>query len=423
MTLDEQARDVLRKNDKGGYTLPTHGLYPYQWNWDSAFAAWGFTTFDPDRGWTELETLMSGQWEDGMLPHILFHRVDPGYFPGPDVWQGRGPIPSSGISQPPVAATFMAKMLAMDPSGEPRARAIWHKLNAWHRWFMDWRLDRGAVCVTHPWEAGRDNAPDWDGAMKAINADDVGDYTRRDTSHVDPAMRPTKYDYDRYLKLVQLGVSVNWDQSKLRDINPFRVADPTMTFTLLRAQRDMAAMGRRFGEGVSEIEGWIEILEAGAETLWNPEIAGYDSRDVHAGTFNGVLSNASALCWYAGLNDDRALPAIAGMLNATRYGLASYDPEGEEFEPLRYWRGPTWPIMSYLVGSGMEEQGVTDLGTRIRDDTARLMELNGFAEYYSPLDGTPAGGETFTWTAAVWLGWAGDNRENQLGDAGCRQSN
>ena len=64
MTLDEQARDVLRKNDKGGYTLPTQGLYPYQWNWDSAFAAWGFTTFDPDRGWTELETLMSAQSED-----------------------------------------------------------------------------------------------------------------------------------------------------------------------------------------------------------------------------------------------------------------------------------------------------------------------------------------------------------------------
>jgi len=417
MTLDEQARDVLRMNDKGGYTLPTHGLYPYQWNWDSAFAAWGFTTFDPDRGWTELETLVSGQWDDGMLPHILFHRVDPGYFPGPDVWQGRGPIPSSGISQPPVAATFMAKMLAMDPSGEPRARAMWAKLNAWHRWFMDWRLDQGAVCVTHPWEAGRDNAPDWDGAMKAINADDVGEYTRRDTSHVDPAMRPTKYDYDRYLKLLQLGVSVNWDHGKLRDINPFRVADPTMTFTLLRAQRDMAVMGLRFGEDTAEIEGWIKTLEAGAETLWNPDIEGYDSRDVHTDTFNGVLSNASALCWYAGLKDDRARPAIARMLNATTYGLASYDPESKGFEPLRYWRGPTWPIMNYLVGSGMEEQGDDDLGARIRDDTAKLMELNGFAEYYNPLDGTPAGGETFTWTAAVWLGWAGSNRENQRGAA------
>lgn len=417
MTLDDQARDILRLNDKGGYTLPTHGLYPYQWNWDSAFAAWGFTTFDPDRGWTELETLMSGQWDDGMIPHILFHRVDPSYFPGPDVWQGRGPIASSGISQPPVAATFMAKMLAMDPTGEPRARAMWPKLNAWHRWFMDWRLDQGAVCVTHPWEAGRDNAPDWDGAMKAINTDDVGDYIRRDTSHVDPAMRPTKYDYDRYLKLVQLGVSVNWDHGKLRDINPFRVADPTMTFTLLRAQRDMVAMGRRFGEDVSEIESWIEVLEAGAETLWNPEITGYDSRDVHAGTFNGVLSNASALCWYAGINDVRAKPAIARMLNAATFGLASYDPDGEGFESLRYWRGPTWPIMNYLVGSGMEEQGITDLAARIKTDTAQLMERGGFAEYYDPHDGTPAGGETFTWTAAVWLGWARDNRETQRGAA------
>ena len=38
--LDQRAREVLEGNDKGGYTIPTAGLYPYQWNWDSAFAAW-----------------------------------------------------------------------------------------------------------------------------------------------------------------------------------------------------------------------------------------------------------------------------------------------------------------------------------------------------------------------------------------------
>ncbi|WP_299284441.1 hypothetical protein [uncultured Tateyamaria sp.] len=415
MDLTAKARDILRQNDKGGYTLPTHGLYPYQWNWDSAFAAWGFTTFNPDRGWTELETLLSGQWDDGMVPHIIFHKVDPGYFPGPDVWQGRGPIPSSGITQPPVAASFMAKMLALDPSGAPRAKALWPQLKRWHRWFMDWRLDDGAACVTHPWEAGRDNAPDWDSAMRAINADDVGAYTRRDTSHVDPSMRPTKYDYDRYLKLVQVGVSVNWDQARLRDINPFRVADPTMTFTLLRANRDLAAMGRTFGEDISDIEDWIATLEAGAETLWNPATAGYDSRNVRTGEFNGILSNASALCWYAGINDKRALPAIDRMLKAADYGLASYDPKAEGFEPLRYWRGPTWPIMNYLVASGMEEQGITDLAARIKTDTARLMQQNGFAEYYHPHTGAPAGGGTFTWTAAVWLGWAGTHAETEVG--------
>ena len=29
----------LAKNDRGGYTVPTANLYPYQWNWDSVFAA------------------------------------------------------------------------------------------------------------------------------------------------------------------------------------------------------------------------------------------------------------------------------------------------------------------------------------------------------------------------------------------------
>ena len=417
MDLDEQARQILRKNDRGGYTLPTHGLYPYQWNWDSAFAAWGFATFDPDRGWTELETLLSGQWDDGMVPHILFHQIDPGYFPGPDVWQGRGPIPSSGISQPPIAASFMARMLDLDPGGASRARAMWPKLKRWHKWFMDWRLDDGAVCVTHPWEAGRDNAPDWDKAMAGVDPSGVGDYTRRDTSHVDPSMRPTKYDYDRYLKLVQLGVSVNWDHGKLREINPFRVADPTMTFTLLRAQRDLARLGERFGEDVGEIHDWIKVLEDGAETLWNTDLQAYDSRDVKSGEFNGVFSNASALCWYAGIDDARALPEYDRVMSMVTYGMASFDPAADGFEPLRYWRGPTWPIMNYLVGLGLEECGHSARAARIRSDTARLMRENGFSEYYDPLTGAPAGGATFTWTAAVWLGWARNDLEEARGVA------
>ena len=43
--LDKVARTVLQENDRGGYTVPTDALYPYQWNWDSAFAALGFSEF------------------------------------------------------------------------------------------------------------------------------------------------------------------------------------------------------------------------------------------------------------------------------------------------------------------------------------------------------------------------------------------
>ena len=143
-TVDGRAREILRENDRGGYTLPTAGLYPYQWNWDSAFAAWGFSTFDIDRAWQEVETLFSGQWPSGMVPHILFRRSDPGYFPGPEVWgtEGKGPVASSGITQPPVAATFI--------------RAIWEK-------------DRDAGTVSFRFRDGtQDNGVPVDEAVRRI---------------------------------------------------------------------------------------------------------------------------------------------------------------------------------------------------------------------------------------------------------------
>ena len=406
--LDARARAILRGNDRGGYTVPTAGLYPYQWNWDSAFAAWGFAGFGADRAWTELETLLSGQWDDGMVPHILFHRPDPGYFPGPDVWGGRGPIASSGITQPPVAASFARRILDGAPDTEDRMRALWPKLDAWHRWFHDWRLDEhGAVCVTHPWEAGRDNAPDWDGPLGRVDPTGVGDYTRRDTNHVDPAMRPTKYDYDRYVKLVQVGRDVGWDHAWIAANNPFRVADPTMTFLLLRAERDLAAMGDALDQDTGGVPDRIARLEAGAQSLWNDGIGAYDGHDVLTGERTGSLSNAAFLCWYAGVDDDRMLAPLDRILNATRYALPSHDPAAPTYEPLRYWRGPVWPIMNCLAGLGLAERGHAERADRIRRDTRALIAERGFAEYYHPDTGQPAGGGTFTWTAAVWLRWAG----------------
>ncbi|WP_297580706.1 hypothetical protein [Roseibium sp.] len=75
--LDQTAKSILTENDQGGYTIPTKGLYPYQWNWDSVFVALGFAEFDRDRAWREIEMLFEGQWRDGMVPHILFRKDFP----------------------------------------------------------------------------------------------------------------------------------------------------------------------------------------------------------------------------------------------------------------------------------------------------------------------------------------------------------
>lgn len=405
--LDGQAREIMRANSRGGYTVPTHGLYPYQWNWDSMFAAWGFAQFDLDRAWAEVETLLAGQWPDGMVPHILFHQVDPGYFPGPDVWgtAGCGPVPSSGISQPPVAASFVWRLTQQDPNRAEAAQA-YDRLLAWHRWFMEWRQAHGVIFVTHPWESGRDNAFDWDIAMAAINPVDVGDYTRRDTSHVDASMRPTKAQYDRYLWLVQRGRAAGWDASELAKGPSLRVAEPGMTFILLAAHRDLARLGQALGRDVSEVEGWIATMEAGVDWLWNPAIKAYDSRDIASEAFSNSLSNASFLCWYAGVDNAEMLDQLDRITAASRYPVPSYDPEAQGFDSRRYWRGPTWAMLNALVSLGLAAQGHAQRAEALRQSTADLIADHGFAEYFDPLDGAPAGGQSFTWTAAVWLAWA-----------------
>ncbi len=407
ISLDAQARAILEANDRGGYTVPTAGLYPYQWNWDSMFAAWGFSTFDVERAWAEIETLFSGQWDSGMVPHILFHRPDPGYFPGPDVWGCDGPVPSSGISQPPVAATFIRAVWEANRSaGDEHVRNLFDKMKAWHRWFMDWRSEDGAIFIAHPWEAGRDNAPDWDGAMASIDPAGVGEYTRRDTQHVNADMRPTKFDYDRYIWLVQLGRWLGWDDERLNSQNPFRVGDPGMTFILMRANRDLAWIGREIGRDVSDIESWTRELESGASNLWNPELESFDSFDFKARQFAGCLSNASFLCWYGGLASPEMERQLERLRSVCRYPVPSHDPTSDRFDAKRYWRGPTWGIMNALIGIGLADQGRTAEADALRRDTAGLISENGFAEYFDPMTGEAAGGGTFTWTAAIWLAWA-----------------
>ncbi|WP_116134004.1 hypothetical protein [Tropicimonas sp. IMCC34043] len=414
-TLDQAARGILRDNDRGRYTVPTAMLYPFQWNWDSAFAAWGFSRFDVERAWTELETLMAAQWPNGMVPHMIFHEPAPGYFPGPEVWGVGNQPPTSGITQPPVVATMARAVLMADPDrGRPRIAGLFDGLLRWHRWFMDARVERGMVAVTHPWETGRDNAPDWDLAMQAVDTSGVGSYQRRDLQQVDAGQRPKKAEYDRYLAMVGFGRDCGWDEATIRDRGPFRVADVGMSFILLRACRDLAVLAQEVGKPTREIEDWIRALTEGAEGHWNPDGGYYDSVDLRSGAFTGSLSNASFLNWYAGIENPGMLAHLHRIADEVRFMLPSLDPAHPEFDPLRYWRGPVWAILNALAGLGLAEMGHGAEAARLRRDAQALIAASGFAEYFSPRDGTPAGGGHFTWTAAVWLAWASPQAEGRF---------
>ncbi|MET8167518.1 hypothetical protein ABZT34_25200 [Streptomyces sp. NPDC005329] len=215
--LRRRAAHVLAGNWTGTSTVPSPGLYPHQWSWDSAFIAIGLRHVSPRRAQTELETLLDAQWGDGRIPHIVFNPSVPldAYFPSPDFWRsstaGRAAgaprtVQTSGIVQPPVHALAAWLVHCADP-GLSRARGfltrVYPRLAAWHRYLLH-RRDLGGgglVSVVHPWEQGMDNAPSWDAPLARVAPAPARSFRRADLDHGAPEDRPTDLDYGRYVRL------------------------------------------------------------------------------------------------------------------------------------------------------------------------------------------------------------------------------
>ena len=407
----DHALEVLKENDQGSYTIPTKGLYPFQWNWDSCLTALGQFHYDEARAWTEIETLFAHQWPDGMVPHIVFHVYSDGYFPGPNVWDTKRPTATSGITQPPVAG-FAVKRLydrATDKAeAAKRARALLPLIDAWHRWFYEMRdpQNEGLVAILHPWESGRDNSVDWDEAFERVPTDGIEPYVRRDTQHADPAHRPTKAQYDRYLYLVQLFRSLGWDNTRLHDASPFKVVDPGFNAILIRSATDLAAVAEELGEHEIAKANRARAGKglAALETLWSDTHGQYLCRDRVSGGLIDSASIGGILPVFAAVPRTRAqviARTIESWASQARYIVPSHDPADTRFEAKRYWRGPAWLVMNYMIQDGLRAVGETAVADHIVKSSLELIMQSGFAEYYDPTTGEPCGGGRFTWTAAM----------------------
>ena len=408
----KRAAAVLRENDRGAYTIPTKGLYPFQWNWDSCLTALGLRHLDENRAWQEVETLLDHQWPDGMVPHIVFHVDDDGYFPGPGVWRTGRPVPTSGITQPPVLAYVMKRL--HDETGDRalarrKAQALLAKADAWHRWFYACRdpKDTGLVAIIHPWESGRDNSIDWDEAMMRVPTDGVEPYERRDIRHVDSAQRPHKADYDRFLWLLQRFRGLGWDNARLHDASPFKVVDPGFNAILIRSDSDLADLAQTLGEPeiAARARGRVAKARAAFETLWSDAFGQYLCLDRVSNQLIDSPSIGGLLPVFAGLGDGARQRSIAARIEAwrkrTRFGVASHDPADRRFESKRYWRGPAWIIVNMLIADGLRRCNLADAAVKVEAGSLALIEESGFAEYYDPISGEGLGGGQFTWTAAM----------------------
>ncbi|UTW11217.1 alpha,alpha-trehalase [Marinobacterium rhizophilum] len=412
----EHAKRILRDNDLGGYTVPTKGLYPFQWNWDAAITALGWMEAgDEPRAWLELEMLLKGQWDNGMVPHIIFHGEADTYFPGPEVWGVENAVKTSAISQPPVLATVVRILFEQSKDralAEQKLAALLPGTIACHLWWYRERdpENTGLVCSYHPWESGMDNSPAWDHPLSAVPTVDW-EYTRRDTGHVDAAERPHKHQYDRYIYLVDFFKRNRFDSDAIYKSCPYRVQDIGIIAILQRANTDLLALcqSRIDDDSTRSLQASSARTAAAINELWSDELSCFVSRDTLTGQQLKTISCAGVLPLFGEL----ASPAQASAINESLdrwidgapFGLASTHPDSETFEPQRYWRGPSWLHINWMIALGLEAYQMPERAEQLKQVSEACLENGDFWEYYNSVTGEGCGGGEFSWTAAIALHW------------------
>jgi hypothetical protein len=415
--LTSRAIQVLRSNDAGGWTRPSAHQYPHQWNWDSALVSLGWSWIDWERAVVEIESLLEAQWDNGMVPHV---RYDPefaaDYFPGPDRWPNaarhlpRGVL-SSGISNPPILVTAARSVAERAPSSERGGdflRRVYPALERWLRFFASERRldDCPLIAEVHPWESGWDNSPRWD-HLRAARLKPKRPFTRQDREHVGAEHRPEDRDYEAYLALVELLDECDYSIERYRQVSPFVVNDLFLDATWYRAARDLNDSGTDLGlEPAFSAAELDEFAAAFEERHWDPTAETYFDYDVVSGGRLEVPTPAGIAATISGLVPaDRALKMWNSYL-AEGPGVRpvwTLSPRHPGFDPIRYWRGPVWVHLNWLIALGLLTAGLPAQAAALRSSTIELVSGSGFHEHYSPLDGTGGGAPSFSWSAALTL--------------------
>ena len=413
---------ILDANWLGHATRASSRLYPHQWSWDAACIAIAYSHFDQARAETELRSLFEGQWRNGLLPHIRF-TDGARYFPGPEFWQTElspdAPAHprTSGIVQPPVHATAVWQIYrnASDTErAEAFLRELMPRLAAWHDYLYRERTrdGEGLVEIWHPWESGIDNSPLWDEALARIAPpqEEIPDYQRVDTEVVDSSQRPTNAEYDRYAYLVKCYRERAYDQARIRAECPFAIQDVLFNSILAQAGEDLASIARVVGEDPEPFERAAATTRSSLDSkLWSEPDGMYLDYDLRAGRPcpGSHLGRPRAALLRRRRRSGRAgcsRPSASSPSRSTAAGPSPpCRPDDPSFDPARYWRGPVWPMISWVIHLGLRRHGFAEEAEQLRSTQLDLARGGGFWEHYNAETGEGQGTEHLSWTAAIVL--------------------
>jgi hypothetical protein len=372
-TLRENWREGTRTADgvRFGYTCPSPGHYPWQWYWDSCFAAIVWRRFDSGRARTELESLLAAQREDGFIGHTVFWNTP---LNGARRFTYNVTSPHATMTssiQPPVLA-WAWRIAVGDPSEVP------------------------AIAKHHEWlEENRDL--DGDGLIWIVQPDESG---LDASTQFDAIWGPRAHGLPGFFFLVHRNRELGFDLRRVAEAGG-PVCCEVMTNVLYNLSR--------LALGLPSLTGTI------VTRLYDDE----------AGLFRPVArpgpKHEPAVTWTAlaalALPD---LPEEIGrrlveehLLDPDQFWLPVPPPSVSIADPTfsrddtpvpglrRYWRGPTWINSAWLVWLGLLRLGYAGQAVELAERVAKGVRAAGLREYYDPYTGEGMGATDFAWSTLV----------------------
>jgi hypothetical protein len=377
-TVLAEAERVLRQNwvvgsrgeTRFGYTEPSPGRYPWQWYWDSCFAAIVWRRFEPAHARAELESLLAAQRPDGFLGHTIFWRSHVSWLRLLFYNVASRSAEQTETIQPPLLA-WAWQIAVGDPAGEPRiARHM-----DWLRRNRDLEGD-GLLWIVQPDESGLDASPKFEEAWGRRAVGRIG-----------------------FPLLVHRNRRLGWDARRIRDAGGPVLCEPlvnTLWSLSLQATGQPSATPALIDRLWDERRGlFLDEAQPGGlrpQTLTWASLAPLALPDLPEEIGRRLVEEHL-------LNEREFLTPVAPPSVAV--GERGYEPDGGHGPIRRYWRGPTWVNSAWLVWLGLRRLGYEAEAERLASGVIGAAAREGLREYYDPRNGKGLGAKDFAWSTLV----------------------
>jgi hypothetical protein len=380
--LAAASRRVLERNWRAGerdgvsyrFTAPSTGRYPWQFYWDSCFAAIAWRRLSPERARAELETLLRAATPGGFIGHTIFW-TEPVSLVRSLFYNIRSRSDFMTATIQPPLLPWVWRIAVGDPAEVPAIIRHHERIE------RDRALDGdGLLWLIQPDESGLDASPKFDSAWG----------WRRDGLPGFPLLvrRNRRLDFDiRRIGSAGGPLVCGTASNVLHGLSRLALGRPSLTPKILERLYD-------------ERRGLFHQLIR---------------KTGHAAPTRHPVITWSALSPLA-LPD---LPEDIGrrlveehLLNPKRFWLPVPPPSvsGEEARFSRrdrilflrqYWRGPTWVNAAWLLWLGLVRLGYAEEANELGRRLGNAVAADGLREYYDPYTGNGMGASDFSWSALI----------------------